>query len=179
MEKNSTTKLIIGFLVLIVGIALIGSIANSTNSLTDLDSVSNETISIASDRTVAGDCPMGVNGTNVLTIANAPSGWKQDGCPISSFVLYNQTGVVTTSTTDYTFFTNNGTFFLKNTTLWGNCANTINDTYVSYTYCPDDYMNIAWGRTLLDLISGFFALALLGVSVGIFYSVAKDEKILN
>jgi len=180
MENNSITKLILGFLVLIVGLALIGSVATETNAVTEKLSVSAEVIDISSDKTVAGACPMGVNGTNALAITNAPTGWKTSDCPISGFTMYNQTGVTATTVTDYVFYPANGTIMLKNTTLWSSlCTATSNTTTVAYTYCDDDYINIAWGRTVLNLVSGFFALALLMVSVALFYSVGKDTGIIN
>jgi len=178
MANNTISKLVLGFIVLIVGISLIGTIATQSLLVTEKTDIASETLDISSDRSVAGVCSMGVNGTNVLTLVNAPSGWKTADCPITSFSMDNQTGVTTAVTTDYVLFANNGTLYLKNTTIWGNCAISDNDTTVSYTYCSDEYLNVSWGRTILNLISGFFALALLGVSVGLFYSVAKDAGIV-
>ncbi len=91
MENNSIAKLILGFLVLIVGIALIGSVAQGGNLVTEKTGVSAEALDIALDRNVIDDCPMGINGTYEFTITNAPTGWKVASCPISDFVLYNQT----------------------------------------------------------------------------------------
>ena len=54
-----------------------------------------------------------------------------------------------------------------------------NLTNVGYTYCGDDYMNIAWGRSILNLVAGFFALGILGVGIGLFYSIAKDAGIIG
>ena len=170
---NNTSKIILGFIALIVGISLIAPIATNTEGVTNTITISNETIDINSDRTIAGACPMGVNGTNAIQITNSPSGWKTLGCPVTSFVLKNQTGVTATVTTDYVFYPANGTLMLKNTSKWGICDVSINDTYASYTYCGDDYVQEAWQRTILDLISGFIALALLTASVAIFYSVGK------
>ena len=167
MENNSIAKLILGFLVLIVGIALIGSVAQGGILVTEKTGVSAEALDIALDRNVIDDCPMGINGTYEFTITNAPTGWKVASCPISDFVLYNQTRAAAAVTTDYIFFTNNG------------AEETSNSTLLSYTYCQDTYLNIAWGRTIVNLVSGFFALALLGVSVGLFYSVAKDTGLIN
>jgi len=64
-----------------------------------------------------------------------------------------------------------------NTTTTNNSMG--NTTYFDYTYCADGYMNIAWGRTILNLVAGFFALALLGASVGIFYSIGRDTGIIK
>ncbi len=184
MENNSITKLILGFLVLIVGLALIGSIATNSSAVTEKTGVGGEALTII--RANEGDCPMGINLSHPYSLTNSPTGWKTDSCPISSFILVNQVGATATDTTDYVLFPDNGTLMLKNTTVFvlANCSSDAgvgasNDSTLFYEYCGDDYMNIAWGRTLLDLISGFFALALLGVGVGIFYSVARDTGIIS
>jgi hypothetical protein len=35
-------------------------------------------------------------------------------------------------------------------------------------------MNLSWGRSVLSVAVGMFALGLLVVSVGLFYSMARD-----
>lgn len=187
MNNNATSKLILAFVVLIVGLALIGSVANNTNSVTDKTGVSAETLDISSARLGTGSCPMSIDPTVALSLTNSPTGWKTADCPITNFVMLNQTGETATVTTDYVLFASNGTLLLKNTTAWvlPNCSatgtgtETSNTTILSYIYCQDEYVNIAWGRTILDLVAGFFALALLGISVGLFYGVAKDAGIVG
>ena len=186
MENTAVSKLILAFVVLIVGVSLIGTVANQTNTAVDKISISNETfdIGVIGQGMVADGCSGGsINITHPYTIANVPTGWKITDCPIGSVVVRNQTANTATVTTDYVFFTNNGTFFLKNTTRYvaADCSGTgdvTNVTALDYQYCADGYMNIGWGRSVLTLVAGFFALALLGASVGLFYSVAKDSGIL-
>ena len=183
MENNSITKLIIGFLVLIVGLALIGSIADGSNAVTEKTGVGGEEITVI--RANEGACPMGINLSHGYALTNSPTGWKSIDCPISDFIVINQAGASATVTTDYVLYTDNGTLFLKNTTAFmdANCSadalGASNTSTLFYEYCGDDYLNIAWGRTIIDLVAGFFALALLGVSVGIFYSVARDNGIIG
>lgn len=181
MAENNVQKLILGFLVLIVGIALIGSVASNTLIATDKTSVHDESLDISGARLGTGDCPMSINTTYPFEVSNVPTGWKLNDCPIASFSMKNQTSVDATVTTDYVVFLNNGTLFLKNTTRFvgDDCAASSNATTLSYTHCADGYMNIAWGRSILNLVAGFFALALLGVSVGIFYDVAKDSGLIG
>ena len=181
MAENTIQKLILGFLVLIVGTVLIGSIAVGTEGVTAKLGVGSETLDIASARLGTGNCPMSMDPTVALTIVNAPTSWKSEDCPITDFVMLNQTDVAALVTTDYVFFDNNGTLYLKNTTRFvgDDCAATSNTTTLSYIYCGDDYINSAWGRSVLDLVSGFFAIALLGVGIGIFYSIAKDNGIIG
>lgn len=180
---NYAPKLIVGFLVIIIGLSLIGVVAEQTNDATELSFVANETFNVASAR-IADGC-MSINATFPYTVANAPdSGWQANGgCPLTDIVFRNQTRDVVTEGTDYLFFPTNGTFYLLNTTgyIGADCGDgplITNVTEVDYTYCQDDYLDSSWGRSILNLVAGFFALALLGIGVGIFYSVAKDAKIL-
>lgn len=180
MENNVITKLVIGFVVLIVGLGLIGSIATNTTLVTDKKGAS-EVLDIGPAR-IADNCNFSINESYPFTIAQVPTGWKTTDCPIANFIMLNQTSVAAVVTTDYTLFPANGTLLLKNTTKFVNADCTIvtsNTTTLTYDYCDDTYMNIAWGRTILNLVSGFFALALLGVSVGIFYSIGKDAGIIG
>jgi hypothetical protein len=180
MENNSIAKLIVGFLVLIVGIALITTITTSTIGVTQKTDIGSEALDIGGSRLI--DPIQSINATYPFTIVNAPSGWKAYGsCPVTVFSMKNQTAIATTVTTDYVFFGDNGTLFLKNTTAFiaENGTLTANATTVAYTYCGDNYMSLAWGRAVLNLVVGFFALALLGVAVGLFYSVARDTGIIS
>lgn len=181
MAENSIQKLILGFLVIITGLALIGSVATQTIAVTDKTRVYDEALDIAAGR-LADGCGVGsINTTYPFTITNAPTGWKVGACPIASFSMKNQTSVLATVTTDYVFFENNGTLYLKNTTKFVNadCTDTGNATTLTYQYCSDGYMNIAWGRSILNLVSGFFALALLGAGIALFYDVAKDAGMIS
>jgi len=185
MENNSVSKLILAFVVLIVGVSLIGTVAHQTNDAVDKVIVNNETFDITAALLEDGCGAGSINITYPFTVANAPSGWQANGgCPITSAVVRNQTNVAVTVSTDYLFFTDNGTFYLKNSTgyVGDDCLDSgdeTNVTAVDYQYCQDGYMNIGWGRSILTLVSGFFALALLGASIALFYSVAKDSGIIN
>lgn len=94
-------------------------------------------------------------------------------CPLTSFVLTNNTGTVLTKDTDYSFTGSTGLLEMLNTT-------TTNSTkmgalvYYSYDYCGSNYVS-GWGKTMLNMIPGFFALAvLLGVAFVIFYVLRKE-----
>lgn len=181
MTDNNIQKLILGFLVLILGLALIGSIASNTLAVTAKTGVASETLDISGAR-LESDCNFSINETYPFTITNAPTGWKSTDCPITSFSMVNQTSVAATVTTDYVLFASNGTLLLKNTTKFVNvdcAALTGNTTTLTYNYCGDDYLNLSWGRSILNLVSGFFALALLGIGIGIFYSVARDTGLIG
>ncbi len=81
------------------------------------------------------------------------------------------------ASTDYEIFSSSGIIQLLPSAAAND--NNINDTFASYTYCPDDYLVLPWGRSIMNLVAGFFALAILGLGLGLFYSVAKDAGILG
>jgi len=173
---DSTSKLIMAFFTLVVGVVLISSLATSSNEVTDKLIISNETLDIS---TAVYGATGTINDSVTLTIANHPTSWKTLDCPITRFVMYNQSGVAVTSTTDYVFTASAGTLTLKNTLGLNGSTLTSNSTYLTYDYCGNDYINIAWGRSVMDMAVGFFALALLGASLGLFYSIAKDAGIIG
>ncbi len=178
MSMSSMNKLIAAFVMLILGVVFATQIATLGQEITTTTYVSSENHLVAG--TIAtGKNQTEINGTIVYTLTNAPTGWKVDDCPITGFVLTNNSGTALTVTTQYVLTASAGTFTLVddgvlNTTIDGN-----NNTIASYNYCGDDYMNLTWGRTSINLVPGFFALALLLISVGLFYSVAKETGLLN
>jgi len=166
-------KLIFGFVTLILGVALLSQIATITNTATGKTTASNE----ATVFTKNGAWNR-VNTTIPYTLTNAPTGWKLTDCPIADFSLRNASGgTAWTLTTDYTVTLSTGIFYLKNTST--TVLTSANTTYASYTYCADDYLNSSWGRTTVNLIAGFFAIALLLVSIGIFYSIARESGLIS
>lgn len=170
MENNSVSKIVIGFFMIILGLALILAVADGSALVTDKTNVVNEAIDISTARIADG----AINESTVFTVTNYPSGWQADDCALTSFV-YGNVSTDYALTTDYISSLSAGTFTLKNSSavFYGT-----NDTLVDYTYCPNAYLNIAWGRSVLNLVAGFFALAILGLGLGLFYSVAKDAGIV-
>ena len=172
MEQKNINFLILAFVFLIVGSALIVSIATSTNAVVDKESMVNEPISLEPVR--ISDNVLSYDPAVELQIAIPPEGWQETDCPITNFVLYNQTGTETVETTDYVFTPSTGVLTIVNSSIWfsdGTYLQAENDTTLSYTYCDDDYLNSSWGRSVLTTVPGFFALALLGVALWLFYSV--------
>ena len=170
---GTTGKLILAFVTLLLGAVLIGTVAseglNKTDKLQEVDEYFD--MSLATNAT-----PGEVNTSYAFTVAYSPSGWKSTDCPLSSYTLANGTGGVTelTETTDYVLTTTTGDVSFKQTDEVNQTFSSDNASYITYTYCGDDYMNLQWGRTAINLVAGFFALAVLLISVGLFFSVAKD-----
>ena len=166
-------KLILAFVTLIVGVVIIGTISTSVLGVSSGTQVVNETQAIG----IAIDA--GTVETNVaFNVTNAPTGWKVDDCPLTGIAIKNATNAALTRDTHYTFYPENGSWTLKGTTVntskfWAN-----NNSYVSYTYCGDDYMNLSWGRSVLSVTVGLFAIGLLITSVGLFYSIARDSGLV-
>jgi len=172
-------KLILAFVTLILGVVLIGVIATNALVVTAKTNVANETLDISSGR--LADAILSINATYPFRITNYPTGWKTADCPITNFVFRNQTQATTTVATDYAFFPANGTLMLVNSSIYHDdgAIQPLNVTTMSYTYCGDDYMNLGWGRTVTNLVGGFFAIALLLTAVGLFYSIARDNGIIS
>jgi hypothetical protein len=167
---ETASKLILAFVTIIVGLMLLGQIATSTNGITSESQAALESHAL----TVAADS-VSINTTAVNTVTYPPTGWETTDCPLTSFSITNASGTALTLTTDYTVTLSQGTYILKNTT------NTVkllsspgNNSYANYKYCGDNYMNSQWGRGVLTLVPGFFAIALMIVGVALFYSVYQD-----
>jgi len=186
LENKNINLLIGGFVTLLIGITLIGTIATQSNVVTDKTQIYDETFNLFSSGcyNVTGN-PLGqVNGTEDsncnFTLANVPTTqWKMDDCPLASVIVTNATGTTAlTLNTDYLLFTSTGIIQMLNSTLTqGDYLGPTNTTLVDYTYCADDYLNASWGRSILNIVSGFFAIALLIISVGLFYQVLKNENL--
>lgn len=163
-------KLIIAFVALMLGAVLIGTIATSATDVTEKTIVTDEAVDI----TNAWINATTINNSYEFTITNNPTTWKVSDCPISS-VTFGNSSTDYTVTTDYTLTTTSGILVVEDTAKVREGGN---DTVIDYTYCGDDYMNVSWGRTVTELVAGFFAIALLLTAVGLFYSVAKDTGVI-
>ncbi len=172
MDNASTYKLVTAFTLLIIGVVLLSTVAGLTNDVTGKTLVVNESVGVSAAH---------INDTNINTavqfnLTNAPTGWRITDCGLDAVVIRNATGTTLTITTDYLVNTDYGNFTLKNTT--SNQASTTNLTWVDYNYCGEGYLNSGWNRSVLNLVPGFFALAILGIALMLFYSIAKDEGII-
>ncbi len=166
-----TNKIVLAFVTLIIGVVLIGSIATQSLAVT-------ETTAASETKALTIDNDIDINETEVYTVTNNPTGWKVTDCPLTNLVISNQSGTALTVTTDYIPTLSAGTYTMVNNSDTIELIGAYNNTYVTYSYCGDDYMNLTWGRTIINLLAGFFALAILGLSVGLFYSVGKDTGII-
>ncbi len=175
---SNIQKLLLAFVTLILGIVLVGVIATQTIAVTAKTIVYDETTDLEAAGCIAG-ADQSVNDSLSacnITATNVPTGWKITDCPLASVSVENTTAgtySVLTEGTDYNLYASTGIVQMLNTT--GTDEGDVNTTYINYNYCGDDYMNSSWGRSVLDIVAGFFAIALLLVSVGLFYDVTRDN----
>jgi len=174
MEKSSLAMIIGGFVALIIGISLIGVVAEEGNEITNTITITDETVDFTTAVLAVGE----INTTKEFTIANAPDGWRITECPITSFVLGNASEDYTLLA-DYAFTASTGVITFNNSANINASVLTTNETLVDYAYCDKEYLTQGWNRTIINLVPGFFALALMGVGIGLFYGVMRKEGILN
>jgi len=179
MENKSMALLLGAFIALIIGVSLIGVIATQGQAVTTKLSASAETTDLSTS------CYAGalfqVNESLAacnITATYAPTSWKVEECPVTSVVVTNATGTALTVNTDYVVYASTGIIQMLNTTATAS-AGLGNESIVTYSYCGDDYLTEGWTRSISGLIPGFFAMALLLMSVGMFYQVMKNEGLLG
>jgi hypothetical protein len=188
MEKgNNTIGLLIGaFVCLFLGLALIGVVADQANKATDLSNTV-QTVTLVKGNGAA------VNGNNITIdytitgLAGSNTGVQSFGeCSldtlgtVSNILVFNTTGseqmdngVCSSLTNDFYYIEGENTIKLCNSVT----MNQSSTVQLRYRNCPNDYVG-GWAGNMLVLVPGFFALALLGCSIALFYSVAKLNGIL-
>jgi hypothetical protein len=172
--SNSTMRIIFAAVAVILGLALLsGSIAPQVNSATSL-SFANESFNYSS---AFVNSTYGLN-TSVASMnyteVRAPTGWELNGgCPNPLIAVGNSTGTWTNAT-DYNYYPLTGQVQLLNTTKTINGGNI---SLVQYNYCGSNYVTGSFSQTTLNLVPGFFALALMAVGIWLFYGLYRDLNI--
>lgn len=174
MEQKTAVGIIILLgVATLMGAILIGIISEQTVANTKKVTAQMENFSTLASRVPVG----GVINNTEYRVTYYPTSWKQEDCPITIVRLGNSTTAYTDDT-DYFFNDKYGNWTLKNTVVVnGTNGGNENYTYVTYTYCPDNYINLAWGRTVNDLVPGFFALGILIGAAFVIFWVLKREGI--
>lgn len=171
MVTSSIPKFLAAFILIIVGVIFINIIAAETNGSTEPTYVTGEALSIASARLVGNQ----INQSVTFTLTNAglvdAGGWVTD-----SVVITNATGQTLVGNYTVNYVTDRITFANNTYMVSGGGLN--NNTLVAYQYYSGDYINSDFGRSILDLVAGFLAIALLGVGIALFYGIAKENKIV-
>ena len=181
---ESTNKLIMAFVTLIIGVILLNVAAGQSALVTESTS---GTTYVAGPDIVRWGPDNNVNTTNATALAALSTTTAVDrnpavGCggwDINKMYIYNGSG---------TYMGASGTNWTATCTdsdVWIDFENTIdmvdlqigNDTRLYYAYYPYSYLEAGWNRSILNMTPGFFALAVLAVSLALFYSIAKDYGI--
>ena len=171
-EKSSIGIIITVAIAVLIGVILVQIVADQTVAKTQLLAIT-DTIDVNS--AVVGT----TNRTKqsvIFTVTNPPTTWRQDLCPLTSVTIKNVSGATLAETTGWVMDKSAGKFYMVNGSVaWTSFSGATNTTTVSYTYCPDEYINEGWQRTVLNLVPGFFVLAILmGVAFVIFYIMKKE-----
>jgi len=165
------------FIAVLIGAVILNISAGQVNDLTGLDYTTDSAQLITRNTT-------GIDASVTYTVSEAPTGWKaasDSGCALTNFVLTNGTtgGAGTfTVTTDYVVDLQHGTYTMVNSAtalaLLGGETGNDNSTVASYNNCPDGYQS-GFGGASLNLIPGFFALAILvSVAFLIFWILRRE-----
>ena len=164
MPEKNTMKIVISTAVLLILAAVfITSIADQTAVNTQKTVVTDEAYNL----TTIGCYQAGqVNSSQGdedcnITVTYAPTSWNQEDCPLTSVVVENDTGTLTlTLDTDYSVTASTGTIRMLNTTST-NLTSMGDDVLITYTYCGDNYVSSSWGRDVLNVNVGLYAVAIL------------------
>lgn len=179
---ESVTKLIMAFITLIIGIMFLTQVSIQGSAVTSTIKVINETFSIASARNNT-DGTLYSNSSPTLFPGHYATNWRTSyteclpGSSGNGFEVRNQSeNVLTGGGTDYTVNSDGSFTFINNARTNSTTGINANKTHLYYSYCGDDYLTQGWQRNTINIIPGFLAIALLLVSVGLFYSVYLDWK---
>lgn len=169
MVKETTNYLTV-FIAVVLALSFIVAIAALTTQTTERTKVDNEIISIATAQVSYNATATGINSSkNLGPVTNYPTGWKIDDCPLEDIVVTNSSGTVLTLTTDYTLTTSSGILTIVNNTNTINAFKISNNSLVDYSYCGAGYLNLGWGRTILNTNVGLYAIAILVIVVVLVY----------
>lgn len=163
---------IVFFMGVVIALAIVPQIAEEQQSMTDKLITTNETFNYSSARNATAYWD--INETTQFQLEHRPAAnsWEQDNCRPSSISFLNANGNATlTNATDYVINTSNGTFHLMNTTVLINASG--NETYVTYTWCDEGYIDDTGGRAVAALIVLLAVVGLLGFAVYYFWTSKK------
>lgn len=183
MEKDAITQFIGAFVVIMLGVIITGIVATNALSATALTTTT-DTQTLTEARLGGG----ALNETYYFTLSkDARIGtFRYDdsaNCGVSTLTLKTSNGTLLTegatcgSNKDYVY-TDNVNLNFCNSLGTNASASYTNTTTATYSSCPDTFVTGSFGRTAINLIPGFFGIAVMLVGVGLFYSVAKREGLI-
>jgi hypothetical protein len=167
-------EIILIFVGVIMGIAMIGQVFDTQNLVTELQSVTDESDSLSScygynlSETGLWDVNESNSACNITLSNWYDSGnWRasESQCYLSSVVVTNSTGTVLTESTDYNLFEDSGIIQFLNTTSTNNNSLADNITLTDYSFCDEGYNKEASSRGVAKLWGIFGALIILSAAV--------------
>jgi len=169
MDSKGIKTLITFAVLLILGAVLIAVIADQTLLNTQKTTASTETTNLTTSCYDTGQVDETSADCNI-TVTYAPTGWEQEDsdCYLSSVVVSNASGTALTLDTDYNLFASTGIVKMLNTTDT-NSTNLGENVLIDYQYCGDGYMAESWGRSVLNVNVGLFAVILLLAGAALIY----------
>lgn len=187
-----TSKLIMAFVAVLIGVVLLTSTSAENVKVTKTTAVVNDTLDISTGRwaSVSQDASNhhSMNSTYKIPLHTA-SGLDEFGdsstdCKITGFSLRNDSnGTVAAANYNLSYDLTLGHVWIQisnataNLVQNGTNASASNNTYMSYTYCPDGYLIQSFGRTGTNTTMGLFAIAIMLIGVALFYSAYRDWKL--
>jgi len=175
-DNNKTIGIVMtSFLIILLGVVFLSQTADQVNAATNRQFINSESVPISFNST-------GVpNDTLRYSVANPPTGWRASGaCPLANVVIANSSGHALTITTDYILSTSYGNFTIVNNAdnndSGAHGLDSSNATFVSYSYCGSSYQT-GFSATILQLVPGFFALAILCAIAFIIFWVLRNEGV--
>ena len=168
-KKDNTMKVLITtFVVALLAVVFLSSLAEQTNVVTTKLTTSDESYNLTGIGCYSAGQVNGTDADCAITVTNAPTSWEQEDCPLTSVVVTNTTGTALTLDTDYTLSASTGVVTMLNTTST-NLTNMGNNVLIDYQYCGSNYLNSSWGRSILGVNAGLYAIAILILVVAAVY----------
>lgn len=148
-------------MIIFVALALIQETFNQqthmTTKNTGVDTIDTTAAKLGEDYNVT---------VNLGPVANVPTGWKIEECPLSGITVTNATGTALTVTTDYTLNVTTGVLNVLNTTATRNAFGPNNNSIVTYSFCEDGYNKDSGSRGIAGTIGLFAVIALFIIVAG-------------
>lgn len=187
MEKSSVGIIIAFAVAILVGVIFIQIIASETALKSQLYTVTDSFTLVRIPPGGLYNTSNGINTTYTYTLSKVNDAWRQDitecakkaivdpsGSPATGNLwIYNSSGDILANGADYVVVSGVNSITFKNVENVNGTANTATAVYKT---CPTEYVN-GWGKTVFQLVPGFFALAILIGGAFIIFYVLKNEGI--
>lgn len=143
--------LIGGFLAILIGIVLLGVVADNVHTTSQINNALNESLTMAGPLTASTGSTTYSNITAVNYFANATDDLTAN---LDTLVNWTSSGTIT---------------------VGGGLSNVSNSGYnISYEYEHPNYIANGTSRTLISLITLFFALGILALGIALVYASIKE-----